>query len=107
VVDRDQKRLPGVYHQSAKIENVLRLHPFRLRLTGHYDDELYYDSANRLPADARKTLSAALSWEQHWSDGGNTEIKLEAGNLTDELYQDFNRFPSMGRNYSVNLQHTF
>lgn len=107
VADRDDKRLPGIYHQSAKVKNVWRFRPFRLSLTGRYDDELYYDSANRLPADARRTVSAALSWEKNWKGGDKSEIRLEAGNLTNELYQDFNRFPAMGRNYSLNLQHTF
>ena len=54
-----------------------------------------------------QTVDAGLGWRHPWGRGGETRINLEVHNLTDETYQDFNRFPGPGRTLFVNLQHRF
>ncbi len=106
IADQDAKRLPGIYHRSGLVNSQWRVSPFTLDLTWRYDDNLYYDSANLLEADARNTVDAALGWQHAWSTNRKTALRLEVKNLTDELYQDFNRFPSPGRAWFLNLQQT-
>ncbi|MBU2955007.1 TonB-dependent receptor [Marinobacter sp. F3R08] len=104
---RYQKQLPGIYHESWLIGSQWHLRPFTFELTYQRDDKLYYDSANILPADPRKTLNAVLRWVRIWQNRSQSELALEVRNLSDELYQDYNRFPGPGRSWFVNLKHTF
>ena len=107
IADQKAKRLPGIYHREGTLSSLWRLHPVTVDLSWHYADQLYYDSANLLKADPQDTLNAAMSWQHNWSPTSSTELRLEARNITDALYQDFNRFPNPGRGYFINLQHTF
>jgi iron complex outermembrane receptor protein len=104
---RYEKRLPGIYHQSFLVGSKWRIRPFRFGLSYQHDDELYYDSANLLMADPRRSLNASASWTRIWANRSETELSLEIRNLTDELYQDYNRFPGPGRSGFINLKHTF
>ena len=100
------KRVPGVYHRSATLRSTWQWQPFQFELAWHFDDELYYDAANNLPAETRETLDARLSWTRTWPTHGETRLDLSVNNLTDEHYQDFNRFPGTGRAWFLTLQHT-
>jgi len=104
---RYQKRLPGVYHESWLVGSQWRMRPYSLELWYQRDDELYYDSANILPADPRKILNVALRWSRIWPNRSESELALEVRNLSDEFYQDYNRFPGPGRSWFINLKHTF
>ena len=106
IADQQAKRLPGLYHRAGNLNSQWRLSPFTVELTWRYGDQLYYDSANLLKADPQNRLDAALGWQHTWSQRSKTEVRMEARNLTDALYQDFNRFPNPGRGYFINLQHT-
>lgn len=105
--DRYKQRLPGIYHESYRLGSRWTLRPFQIDLSYHYDDELYYDSANLLSADPRKFINLSARWMKAWPNGSESKIALEVRNLTDEIYQDFNRFPGPGRGWFVNLTHTF
>ncbi|HTN34627.1 MAG TPA: TonB-dependent receptor [Marinobacter sp.] len=107
VKDRYEQRLPGIYHKSYALGSRLRLRPFLIDLSYHYDSELYYDSANLLEAEPRKLANLTASWVKVWPNRSESELSLEVRNLTDELYQDFNRFPGPGRSWFINLTHTF
>lgn len=107
VKDRSRQRLPGIYHESYTLGGRLRLRPFQVDLSYHYDSELYYDSANLLEAEPRKLINLSAKWVEIWPNRSKSELSLEVRNLTDELYQDFNRFPGPGRSWFINLSHTF
>lgn len=107
IADRDGKQLPGVYHDSARLTSAWTAGEFRLALDYRYDSGLFYDAANLLPADDRRTLGATLSWERQWRSDRRTGLTLEIRNATDELYQDFSRFPSPGRSYFMTLTQRF
>lgn len=106
VRDRQGKQLPGVYHESYRVSSRWHIRPVSFELSYQYDDELYYDSSNLLAADARKLMSATLTWNRIWPNRNETEIALEIRNLTDEIYQDFSRFPGPGRSLFINLKHS-
>lgn len=107
LADQRDKSLPGIYHHTARINSTWRLAPFTVSLSWNYQDDLYYDSANLLEAEPGETFDASLGWRHAWDESAETRINLEVHNLTDELYQDFNRFPGPGRTVFVNLQHRF
>jgi len=107
VRDREGKRLPGIYHQSAMIRSAWEVRPFSFNVSYHYDDELFYDASNQLAAEARRIVNASASWSRIWPNRHETVVTLEARNLTDEIYQDFNRFPGPGRSLFLNLKHSF
>lgn len=107
IADRDGNQLPGVYHRSARLTSTWAYKPFRLTLDYRYDNDLFYDGANILPADDRQTLDARLTWRHAWSAKYSTRLDLEVRNITAALYQDFNRFPSTGRSYVATLEQSF
>ncbi|MGC8119807.1 TonB-dependent receptor [Marinobacter sp. VGCF2001] len=107
IADRFEQHLPGIYHQSYSLGSRWTLRPFTLDLNYQIDDELYYDSANLLEADTRKMANLTASWVNIWPNRSESELSLEVRNLTDTLYQDFNRFPGPGRSWFLNLTHAF
>jgi len=104
---RFDKKLPGIYHQSLVAGSQWQFRPFNVDVSYQVDDELYYDSANILQADARQVVNASLQWHRVWPDHSMTEALLEVRNLTDRVYQDFNRFPGPGRGWFINIKHSF
>lgn len=100
------KRVPGVYHRSAMLRSTWHWQPFQLDVSWHFDDDLYYDSANILPAEPRRTVDAGITWTHLWRAGSETHLTFSVRNLADRSYQDFNRFPGTGRALFFTLQHT-
>ncbi len=107
VSDRYEHRLPGVYHESFVAGSRWHIRPFRFDISYSHDDKLYYDAANRLAADTRTLVNASASWTKIWANHSKSEISLELRNMTDEIYQDFSRFPGPGRGWFVNVKHSF
>lgn len=107
IKDRFEKRLPGIYHESFTIGNRWRVNPFQLELSYHYDDKLYFDSSNSLMADPKNIVNTSVSWMPVWPNRSSSKLSFEVRNLTDEAYQDFNRYPGVGRSFFLNIEHTF
>ncbi|WP_298451028.1 TonB-dependent receptor [uncultured Marinobacter sp.] len=107
VRDRFEQRLPGIYHESFVAGSRWHIRPLRFDVSYNYDDKLYYDAANRLMADPRTLVNASASWTKIWPNRSESEITLELQNITDEIYQDFSRFPGPGRSWFVNVKHIF
>lgn len=105
VQDRENKKLPGIYHTSYQTGIEWSQGRWQVTVNWRVDDNLYYDSANRLEADQRQRLDATLRWKTRWPNGHQTSFRLEARNLGDELYQDFNRFPAPGRSAFLTVTH--
>lgn len=107
VSDRYEHRLPGIYHESFVAGSRWHIRPFRFDISYSYDDKLYYDAANRLTADTRTLVNASASWTKVWANRSESDIALELRNITNEVYQDFSRFPGPGRGWFVNMKHRF
>lgn len=103
IPDRDGRKLPGLYHRSARAGSHWRIGAFELALLGRYDGELYYDSVNALRADGRVLMDARLGWLPRWQHASRLRLDLEVRNISDRRYQDFNRFPGVGRAALVTL----
>ncbi|XOZ32189.1 TonB-dependent receptor [Halomonadaceae bacterium KBTZ08] len=105
VRDRENKELPGIYHTSYQVGIEWSPGRWNTSVKWRVDDDLYYDSANRLKADQRQRLDATIKWKTQWPNGHQTSFRLEGRNLSDELYQDFNRFPAPGRSAFFTVTH--
>ncbi|MFT5888490.1 MAG: iron complex outermembrane receptor protein [Zhongshania sp.] len=92
------QKLPGVYHQSHGVAVVLYNEQTRFSLRYQYHNELYYNAANSVEADAKNELSASISHKWH-----RYTVDLSARNLRDENFLDLNRFPTPGRSFMTTL----
>jgi iron complex outermembrane receptor protein len=92
------QKLPGIYHQSHGVAATLYNEKTRLSVSYQYHNELYYNAANSVEADAKNELSASIShkWRRYTVD-------LSALNLRDENFLDLNRFPTPGRSLMATL----
>lgn len=92
------KQLPGIYHQSAGAGLIANTGIARFEVHYQHHDELYYESANAVEADAKKELnvSATTSWRA-------LTLDFSAHNLLDENFLDMNRFPTPGRSYVITV----
>ena len=92
------KKLPGIYHQSAGIGLVATTGVARVEVHYQHHDELYYETANAVEADAKKELNASVttSWRA-------VTLDFSARNLRDENFLDMNRFPTPGRSYVLTI----
>lgn len=106
VASHTGKRVPGVYHRSVMLGSQWHLKPFQAGVSWNFDDELYYDASNRLPAESRQTIDATLSWARQHAAHKETRLDLLVRNITDQHQQEFNRFPGAGRAWFLTLQHT-
>lgn len=98
----DGKTLPGRFQESylARVEAVYgwaRLYAEVLTETG-----LFYDAANMLPAEDKTEINFGLSLLLR-----SFTVNLEAKNVTDEQYEDFNGYPMPGRSAYVTVQYKF
>jgi iron complex outermembrane receptor protein len=88
------KNLPG----RSETSYLARLEAFYkgFKIYGEYvkEEDMYYDTANLLKAEDKEEINAGLSWLYR-----SLLISLEARNLGDDLYEDFNGYPMPGRSF--------
>jgi outer membrane cobalamin receptor len=98
----DGKRLPGRYETMA----LLRLEQFisfiKLYYEFRYESGQFYDSANLLPAADVREHSVGMEAQY-----GAARFSLEANNLGDENFQEFNGFPTPGLSVFGKLTYRF
>ena len=63
---------------------------------------MYYDTANLLKAEDKKEINACVSWLFR-----SFLFRLEAKNITDNHYEDFNGYPLPGRAGFFTVKHSF
>ncbi|MBN7768754.1 TonB-dependent receptor [Marinobacter daepoensis] len=107
IKDRQNKLLPGIYHESYLIGGTWRRGALTFDLEYLFGNNLYYDAANLLEADTKQLFNATISIDRVWPNRSFSTISLEMRNINDEVYQDFNRYPSPGRSWFINISHTF
>ena len=62
---------------------------------------MFYDTANLLPAANREEINAGASWLYK-----SMLISLEANDITDNRYEDFNGYPLPGRAFFFKVKYT-
>jgi iron complex outermembrane receptor protein len=98
----DGKTLPGRFQESylARVEAIYgwaKLYAEVLTENG-----LFYDAANLLPAEDKMEINLGLSLLLR-----SFTVTLEAKNVTDEQYEDFNGYPMPGRSAYATVQVKF
>jgi len=86
------KKLPGRFAWTYNTRIEVRLGRFSPFIEHLYQEEMYYDTPNNLPATDKESFDVGLSWSYK-----PVELTLEVQNLTDEPYEDFSGFPQPGR----------
>lgn len=92
------KRLPGIYHDTWNAGADVSWRNWLLSVGYQWESDHYYNFSNNVLPDAKETMDASLRWvHPSWS------LQLQARNVFDENYQDYNRFWGPGRAYYINL----
>ncbi len=95
-------QLPGRYTTSylGRIELSIGKNRFYAEKT--LQKGMYYDSVNLLKADDQEEIN--LGFTGSYKD---LTLTVEAKNIRDNQYQDFNGYPLPGRSYSANIKYSF
>ena len=95
------KKLPGRWRNAymARLEAVFG----DFTLYGEYvgDRDMYYDTPNLLEAEDKDEFNLGVKWSR-----GKWRAELEARNVGDEQYEDFNGFPMPGRSFYFKIGFT-
>lgn len=96
------KRLPGRFEHSfiGRIEG--RCKWFKIYYNYIYETGMYYDTSNLLEAEDKKEHNAGITLMYQ-----PLIVTLEAKNVGNNRYEDFNGFPQPGRSYFVTLKYSF
>lgn len=98
----DGKQLPGRFARSylARLEGIFG----SVRIWAEYlrDENMYYDTANLLPAEDKETMNLGASWLFR-----DLLLTFEARNIQDNQYEDFNGFPMPGDAYYVTAKYSW
>jgi len=97
----DGNQLPGKFRHSwlGRIEYNWR----QLKLYTEYinESDMYYDSANLLEAPTKTEVNCGLSYlMESW------RISLEAKNIGDDRYEEFNGYPLPGRSFFASIKYS-
>ena len=98
----DGNQRPGQFAQTYRLTISYTSKPWRYAFESYIREDMYFDSANLLPADDQSWSNVSvqrktLSWE--------TELRVN--NIFDEPLQDFNGFPKPGREFLANVRVRF
>jgi len=98
----DGKKLPGLFRNqyTGRVETSLR--SWKLFVEYVVNKQMYYDTANLLKAKDQKYLNTGVSWLIQ-----SFLFSVEAKNITDEQYEDFNGYPMPGVSCFGSVKYTF
>jgi len=88
------KELPGRWKRAYRVRAEARYRGFKCYTEYLLSKDLYYDTANLLPAEDKKELNAGISWL-----AGRFLFSFDGKNLQNNQYEDFNGYPLPGRSF--------
>jgi outer membrane cobalamin receptor len=97
----DGNQLPGRFEHSWLSRAELTY--FRCKIFVEYTREsnMYYDTANLLKAETKSEINSGLSWIlDPWM------LTLDAKNLNNDMYEDFNGYPLPGRSFYFTVKYS-
>ncbi len=94
-------RLPGKFAHSWLAKARFSFKNMLLGIAYVCENDMYYDTANLLPAKTKTEINADLSWA--WKE---MVFALEAKNITNDNYEDYNGYPQPGRSYVCSLKYS-
>jgi iron complex outermembrane receptor protein len=98
--------LPGRWQRSFMGRFEGHAGGFRAYFEYLLSKDMYYDSANLLPADSKRQLNFGLTWTQALPTGELT-LDFTVRNLNGNTYEDFNGYPMPRHEYYTNLTYRF
>ena len=98
----DGNKLPGRFEHSFFTRLQAQYFKVKPYYEFSYQSGIYYDSANLLPAPAKKEHNIGVSVNIH-----KLTLTGEVKNIGDDHYQDFNGFPTPGRSYWLTANYSF
>jgi len=98
----DSKILPGQFQEKYMLKADLHYNQCMMSAEYIVNKEMYYDTANLLEAEDQKDINVGLSMLFN-----NWLISLEARNITDNHYEDFNGYPMPGIAYYLRAKCDF
>lgn len=97
----DGKQLPGRFESSYLGRLEAKYSGVKVFLEHLSENDMYYDTANLLKAAVKEEFNAGVSWLYK-----AVLISLEAKNLADNQYEDFNGYPLPGRSFTFKIKYT-
>lgn len=96
------KKLPGRFEKSyfGRFEAFYR--GFKLYAEYHIEKDMYYDTPNLLKAEDKEEINGGLSYMYK-----DITASVEAKNINDDQYEEFNGYPSPGRSYFMSIKYNF
>ena len=98
--------LPGRWQRSFMGRVEGHIEGFKAYFEYLLSKDMYYDSANLLPADSKRLLNFGFAWTQTLPTGELT-IDFTVRNLNGDTYEDFNGYPMPKQEYYTNLTYHF
>lgn len=96
------KLLPGLYKREAFMSASYRVDAFEYIVELEYQSGGFYDSSNTARMPSTKQANLMAIWRH-----GSGRLELAVDNLNNQVIQDFNRYPSPGRNFSASYTYNF
>ncbi len=96
------KELPGRFKYTYYNRLDFRIKKIKFYVERLIQKNMYYDTANLLPADTKDETNAGISILYR-----KFLLTLTLNNIEDNHYQDFNGYPMPGRSFFVTLQYRF
>lgn len=100
--DLKGKNLPGRFETAYAAKIEWKYSGFGIYAEYIAESNMYYDAANLLKAENKAEISAGLSWLYK-----SVLLTLEAKNIGDDLYEDFNGYPLPGRSYFFSIKFNY
>ncbi len=97
----DGNQLPGKFRHSWLGRAEFNWQNLKFYTEYINESDMYYDTANLLDAPTKIEVNCGLSYL--WR---NWRISLEANNLGDDQYEDFNGYPLPGRSFFASLKYS-
>ena len=94
-------RLPGKFRHSWLTRACFNYAGVSLTIEYISEDDMYYDTANLLPAETKSEINASLVWVRE-----TILLSVEAKNIGNDNYEDFNGYPQPGRSYFCSVKYS-
>jgi iron complex outermembrane receptor protein len=101
IIAFDGNELPGRFENSWVSRAEYMFLKFKIFAEYVRESGMYYDTANLLEAETKSEVNSGISWIfDSWM------LTLDAKNLTDDTYEDFNGYPLPGRSYFFTIKYS-
>jgi iron complex outermembrane receptor protein len=94
IIAFDGNELPGRFENSWLSRTEYNYLNFKIFIEYIRESGMYYDTANLFEAETKSEINSGISWL--WN---SWMLSLDAKNLNDDRYEDFNGYPLPGRSY--------